>query len=148
MNTPRIPKGLIRTALYVAIGAGIVNVLLALAGKVMSAPPDTFGPYMTSSILGLTVGGVIAAAVVYIAMRRLYDDRNKADRHFIWLSVVVLMLSFIPDIAMPWSTDPDQVGWTYGIIGNLMLMHVVAAAPVMYFFPRTDKGAEQANATS
>lgn len=137
MNDTIISGAFIKTVALIVVGASVVNVILAVAGKILSSPPDTFGPYMYSSVIGLTVGGVVAAAAVYAAMRYFYTDAAKADRHFIILSVVVLIASFYPDIVMPWSSDPDQVGWTYGIIVNLMLMHVVAAWPVIRYFPKT-----------
>lgn len=136
MNTPIAAGPFIKTVALIAIGTSVANALLAYLGKVVSMPPDTFGPYMYSSVVGLTVGGVVAAAVVYAVFRRVFD-RAKADRYFIIVSIVVLIASFYPDVAMPWSTDLDQVGWTYGIIANLMLMHVVAAVPVMYYFTRS-----------
>lgn len=122
-------------AFFLALASALVgNVLLTFVGRMVSVPPETFGPYMYSIVIGLTVLGIFAAAVVYIALRSWYGDRAKADRSFIIVSVIALIVSMYPDLAMPWSTDPDQIGWTYGIIANLMLMHVVAALPVMYFF--------------
>jgi hypothetical protein len=125
-----------KTVALVAIATAVINSALAYAGKLISMPPDTFGPYMYSSVIGLTIGGVVAAAVVYLAIRYFVADAAKANRYFVILSWVALIVSFYPDIAMPWSTDADQIGWTYGIILNLMLMHVVAALPVIYYFPR------------
>jgi hypothetical protein len=89
---------------------------------------------MYSSVIGLTLGGVVAAAVVYYLMRRYIPDTAKANRWFLSLSWVVLIVSFYPDVAIQWSTDADQVGWSYGIIANLMLMHVLAGGLVMYYF--------------
>lgn len=121
----------------IAIVSAVINELLALVGRAVSAPPETFGPYMASSVVGLTLVGVVGAGIVYWGMRRwCAKDVAQINRRFIILSVVLLVLSFYPDVALPWSTDPDQVGWTYGIMANLMLMHVVAAGLVMYYFTK------------
>lgn len=138
MDTPLNLRLLGKRVALVAIGATIINALLGIIGKAVSNPPDTFGPYMASSIVGLTLLGVVGAGVVYAAMRWYFKDVAKTNRYFIWLSIILLVLSFYPDVAMPWSTDTDQVGWTYGIILNLMLMHVVAAVPVMYYFTKSE----------
>lgn len=138
MDTPLNLRLLGKRVALVAIGATIINVLLGIIGKAVSNPPDTFGPYMASSIVGLTLLGAVGAGVVYAAMRWYLKDTVKTNRYFIWLSTILLVLSFYPDVAMPWSTDADQVGWTYGIILNLMLMHVVAAVPVMYYFTQSE----------
>ena len=140
MNTNTLNyTSFIKTAVWVAAISCVGNILLTVAGKILSNPPETFGPYMYSSVIGLTLMGVVAAAIVYAAMRRYIADTAKANRWFIILSVVVLIASFYPDVALPWSTDADQVGWTYGIMANLMLMHVVAAVPVIYYFTRSSK---------
>jgi|GEM_PF-3080521 len=130
-------KDITKTVVIVAVVSSIINLALAVVGKMISQPPVTFGPYMTGPVIGLTVLGVVAAGVTFVAMHSWYTDTKKANKHFIILSVLVLIASFYPDVAMPWSTDPDQVGWTYGIMANLMLMHVVTAALVIYYFPRT-----------
>lgn len=136
MNTSLSVQGLSKTVGFVAVLSIIGNAILTAAGRAVSAPPDTFGPYMYSSVIGLTLAGVIAAGVVYLLMCRYYTDTTKANRYFFWLSIFVLVASFYPDVAMPWSTDADQVGWTYGIMANLMLMHVLAAGLVLYYFPK------------
>lgn len=138
MNTPLKFGVLGKRVALVAVASTIINVLLGIIGKAVSTPPDTFGPYMISSIISLTIAGVVAAGIVYAAMRRYVADTAMANRYFIWLSLVVLVVSFYPDVAMPWSTDADQVGWTYGIMANLMLMHVVAGGLVMYYFTKSE----------
>lgn len=121
---------------WVTLASVFGNMILAIVGRVVSMPPETFAPYMYSNVIGLTVGGVFAAAAVYYFMRRKYADAVRADRHFLILSIIVLFGSFYPDVVIPWETDPDDVGWTYGIIANLMLMHIVAGGLVMYYFTR------------
>ena len=89
-------------------------------------------------MIGLTVLGIVAAAVVYYVMRLKYTDAVKANKHFLIISWIVLILSFVPDILIPWMPDADLVGWTYVVIANLMLMHVVAGGLVMYYFTRRE----------
>lgn len=129
----------------VTILSVIGNVILAILGKVVSDTPDTFGPYMYMPVIGLTVAGVFAAAVVYYVMRLKYADALKANKHFLILSWIVLILSFVPDILIPWIPEADMVGWTYVVIANLMLMHVVAGGLVMYYFTRKELLPPQAN---
>lgn len=122
----------------VTILSVIGNVILAIVGRMVSDTPDTFGPYMYVPVIGLTVAGVVAAAVVYYIMRLKYADALKANKHFLIISWAVLILSFVPDILIPWLPDPDLVGWTIVVIINLMLMHVVAGGLVMYYFTRKE----------
>ncbi|HEX8993932.1 MAG TPA: hypothetical protein VF803_01625 [Candidatus Paceibacterota bacterium] len=136
MNTLRI-GAFSKTVALVALLSVIGNVILTWIGWRVSNPPTTFGPYDYPTVAGLTVAGVIAAGVVYLVMRYWSKaDVARINHNFIIISVIALLVSFIPDIMIPWSTDADQVGWTYGIIVNLMLMHVVAAGFVMYYFVR------------
>lgn len=128
-----------KTVAYVAIVSAIINAALAYIGKMLSMPPDTFGPYMYTSVAGLTIGGVIAAAIVYIIIRKMTPDVAKANKRFLVISIIALIVSFYPDIMLPYSPEPDDIGWTYGIIANLMLMHVVAAAFVMRLFVKQGK---------
>ena len=124
------------TVIIIAI-AEVANIALTALGKALSNPPETFGPYLYSSVIVLTAVGIIAAAIGYVVARYYYkSDAAKADRWFFIAGVVLLVVSFYPDIALPWSSDPDQVGWTYGIMANLMLMHVVVFIPIAYFYHR------------
>lgn len=129
----------------VTILSVIGNVILAILGRMVSDTPDTFGPYMYGPVIGLTVLGVFAAAVVYYVMRLKYTDALKANKYFLIISWIVLALSMIPDILIPWIPEADMVGWTIVVIANLMLMHVVAGGLVMHYFTRKELLPSQAN---
>lgn len=129
---------------FVVIVSVAINIALLIIGRILSAPPETFGPYMYSTVIGLTVLGIIAAAGVYIGIRKLYPDIARANKYFIIISIITLLVSFYPDIMLPYSNEPDDVGWTYGIIANLMLMHIPPAVFVMFFFTRRPQDGEQA----
>ena len=133
-------KNFIRAILYIAVLSTVINILLAVIGKNLSHTPDTFGPYMVSDILSLNILGVIGAAVVYVLFLSFIKDIKKANKAYLWISIILLILSFIPDIALPWSTDADSVGWTswWNII-NLMLMHVVTAYFIIKCFVYKNK---------
>lgn len=100
---------------------------------------------MYGPVIELTVLGVFAAAVVYYIMRLKYADALKANKHFLIISWIVLVLSFVPDILIPWIPEADMVGWTYVVIANLMLMHVVVEGLVMYYFTRKELLPSQVN---
>ena len=132
-------KTFTKTVALVALASTLINIALTYVGRMISSPPTAFGPYMYSSVIILTVVGVVAAGVVYIAMRKYFADVARANYLFLILSAIVLVVSFYPDVMLPYSTDSDQVGWTYGIMANLILMHVVAAVLVMYYFVRPER---------
>lgn len=138
METPLNIPMLVRRMVLVAAISIVANLLLAAIGKNVSHTPSTFGPYMNTSIVQLTLLGVIGSGVVYGLMRKYLKDAAKANLYFVWLSIVLLVISFYPDVSMPWASDPDQVGWTYGVVANLMLMHLIAAVAAMYFYTRPE----------
>ena len=127
----------------VALFSVIANVVLTYAGKVMSAPPSSFGPYMYSSVVWLTILGVICAALGYVAALWYFTEIRRAHRWYAICATIALLVSFYPDVAMPWSTDADQVGWTYGIIANLILMHIATYAIVLWYFLKYGDAATQ-----
>lgn len=54
-------RGMIAGILEAAVAATIGNLVLAAIGRALSAPPETFGPYMYGTVAALTG----AAAVSY-----------------------------------------------------------------------------------
>ena len=111
-----------------------INFVLLFLGKVLSAPSETFDPYWYSHVAFYTVVGVLTGALAYSILRMLISDVTRANKYFIILSTVILLISFHTDLLLVITTKPNYLGWTYVIIANLMLMHVVAAGLVMKFF--------------
>jgi H+/Cl- antiporter ClcA len=106
--------------------ASLINIFLAFLGRNFSHTPVTFGPYMYSPVISLTAIGVIFASFGYLILLKFFKDINKSEKWFYYIGIILTLISFLPDIMMPWSSDTDQVGWTLGSIFNLMLMHIVA----------------------
>ena len=129
-------RSLITWAAIAAVISVVVNCALMYIGQAVVPVPPTFGPYMLSSIIGLTVLGVVLAAAGYALSHWFYGNTRKANKYFILITLVLLVISFIPDIMIPYSTDPDQVGWNSVAIGNLLLMHVATAGIIVWSFTR------------
>jgi Family of unknown function (DUF6069) len=117
----------VRIVLAAAIALGIAIPLdLAIeasARRAFAVSPD-FEPFQ-GTVAPYTAGGVVLAAVVYAALRRV---RRDADRLYLRLAILALVLSWIPDIALLVIHDP---GATAPAVGSLMVMHTVAAATVV-----------------
>jgi hypothetical protein len=103
------------TAIAVVI-AVLANVLLrALAVAVFDIPQPEFEPLNLRPVILSTVGGVIAAGVVYALMGR-------RKRPFVIVAAVALILSLIAPLTID---DPNADAEA---VGTLIAMHVVAAA--------------------
>lgn len=106
-------------ALLFAIGPMVINPALPLHALAL-------GPVAVFSIMGS-----VGATIVYALMRHFMANPQKP---FIWLSIVVLLVSFIPDFLVIGKTTGPFAGGTVGTALLLMLMHVVAAGIIVYVF--------------
>ncbi len=129
-------RSLVRRTFWTVVVACVCNSLLAFVGALLSRPPSTFAPYQYFNVIGLTSFAVVGAAVVYALVRRRIADTVRANRFFTYVTLVVLVFSLYPNLLLPWSTDPAMLGWTYGIMINLSLMHAATAALVLYYFTK------------
>ena len=68
-------------------------------------------------------------------MGMIFKKRNR-NKDFVLISVAVLILSFIPDLLMPFSSDADNQGATWAIVFVLMLQHVIPAILVIFGFTK------------
>jgi hypothetical protein len=98
-----------------AAAAVIANVLLrALAVAAFDIPQPEFEELNLRPVILSTLGGVIAAGIVYAVIRR--------TRPFLIVAAVALLLSLIAPLTID---DPNADA---DAVGTLIAMHVVAAA--------------------
>lgn len=120
------------------VGA-IIAVLLVrwVAVALVDVPPE-FLPLAEPSAAGFfTTALGISAVVVYALLRRF---AKRPERTFRWVSVAVLLLSFVPDLWLLSGDGAQQFeGSTPGGVAILMVLHVVAAAVIV---PGLTLGAE------
>jgi hypothetical protein len=119
--------------------AGLVAVVLAVVGNVIVGTlaqalfeiPPQFAPFELPRYVLFTVIGVIGATVVFAVLARM---SQRPIPIFQRVAVVVLLLSFIPDLAMLF-TDAVPGATVPGVV-TLMVMHVVAAVVAIIVLPR------------
>ena len=122
-------------AAYVVIASVVANIVALAIMRMAFNAPATFSPFFYGSVIELTAAGVIAAAAVYVCMGLIFKKRDR-NKDFIWVSIVALILSFIPDLLLPFSSDADNAGATWPIVVALMLLHVIPAVFVILGFTR------------
>lgn len=111
----------------------LINVAILVIARATTGAPATFGPFMYSPVIILTILGVIGASIVYALIKKYSQNPS---RLFKIVSYVALVLSFIPDIQLPYSTDADNVGVTWVIVALLIVMHIVTALIVIRNFTK------------
>lgn len=109
----------------VAVNAAVVSIL----GPVVNNPTMPLMALTLMPVVMFTVIGTIGATIVYAIMRAMMADPKKA---FIWVSAVVLIVSFIPDYLIIGKTSGPFAGGTLPEALVLMLLHVVAAVIIVW----------------
>jgi hypothetical protein len=105
---------IVRATALAAVAAVLANVVLrALAVAAFDIPQPEFEPLNLRPVVVSTLGGVIAAGVVYALLAR---------RVFLIVAGVALILSLAAPLTID---DPDADAEA---VGTLIAMHVVAAA--------------------
>jgi hypothetical protein len=104
-------------AVVLAVAA---NVAVVFAADALSVAPD-FQAISVPPVAFLSAVGAAGATVVYWLLARSTDDRDAA---FVRVAAVVLVLSFVPDVAL---LAVDDAATVAGVL-VLMAMHVVVAA--------------------
>ena len=145
MQKLHITRAFIIRVVYVTVISVLSNVMVLAIARAVFKAPNTFSPFFYGSVIELTAAGVIAAAAVYVCMGLIFKKRDR-NKDFIWVSIVALVLSFIPDILLPFSSDADNAGATWPIVAALMLLHVIPAAFVIMGFTRGIKDTSIARA--
>ena len=116
------------TAIALVIAVPLNLAIEAIARQVFAVSPE-FEPFQ-GTVAPYTTGGLILAGATFAVLRRFV--RNAA-RVFVRLSIVALLLSWIPDVALLFINEP---GATVPAVASLMVMHTVAAAIVVTLLVR------------
>ncbi len=118
--------GVVSAAFSVLVNVSIVLVI----GSLNIAPG--FRPLSVPPVVFLTVLGAGAAVMVYGLLGRIVVD---VDRVFLRIAGVLLILSFVPDIAL---LVVDSSATVLGVV-VLMIMHVVVAGMSVGFLVYWDR---------
>ena len=130
----------VRTVLAAVIGAG-ANVAVLLAVQSAGIAPD-FRALAIPTVAFLSVVGAVGAAAVYAYLARRGED---ATRRFQRIAVAVLVVSFVPDVALLFVDEAATVA----AVLALMIMHVVVAAVCLVTIPSdANEAPEDPTATS
>ncbi len=119
----------------------VVNIIVLLIGRAAFPAPETFGPYTYNAVITLTAGGVIAAGIVYYLMASFWTKKfpqRNVNKDYSVLAYIMLVLSFIPDILLPFSAEADDAGATWPIVVVLCIMHVTAALICIKMFTKKE----------
>lgn len=115
---------------------GLVGAILAtltvrwVALATLDIPPEFLPLAGPGPTIFFTADAAIGAVVVFGLLRR-YTERP--ETLFRWIALAVLMLSFVPDLWLLSDSGVDAfAGATPAGVGVLMLMHVVAAAVIVW----------------
>jgi hypothetical protein len=110
--------------LLAAVVAVVGNIIVQVITNALVTIPAGFLPFQIPRIAIFSVVGVAGATGVFALLSRF----TQRPIHWFWItSVVVLLLSFVPNILMLIGTLPVPGTTVPGVI-SLMVMHVVAAA--------------------
>lgn len=125
MNATTSGNGTIESGVLIRRGAIALALSLVVNWIVLQAVlvgdlVEPFEPLEFPSVTSLTALGALGATAVYAAISRFADDPN---RTFTTVAVIVLGLSFIPDLALL-EVDPAA---TVPAVVVLMVMHVTVA---------------------
>lgn len=113
------------SGIYAGCAALVANLIILYFAK------PTAPAFMTLSVAPVsawTLLGTVGATCVFAYLRKKTAQPNK---FFIVTSLVVLLISFTPDVMLFGTTSPFFKGVTTTAIWVLMLMHVVAALMIV-----------------
>lgn len=119
-RTSERPQRSVRVRGGVAVGLAVLgNAVLVVGFDGLNVAPG-FDALTLPPVAFLSAAGAVGAAVVYWALSRYVTDE---DRVFVRVAAGVLVLSFVPDLAL---LALDPAATVPGVVA-LMVMHVTVA---------------------
>ena len=123
MTNGRISLGLLWVGLLAILASVGANVLVRLlAAATLDLSPASLELLDYGGVIVLTTFGVLGAVIVFALLVRF---ARRPILIFKWIAVVVLLLSFVPDVLLLVASVPGATALSVGV---LMSMHVVAWA--------------------
>lgn len=116
------------TAIALVVAIPLELAIEPFARQAFVVSPE-FEPFQ-GTVAPYTAGGLVLAGIVYAVVQRVFRDANRV---YIRLAIVALVLSWIPDVALLFINEP---GATVPAVASLMVMHAVAAAVVVTLLVR------------
>jgi Family of unknown function (DUF6069) len=105
-----------------AVPAVLGDALVSQIARQISGASAKFTPMQPAAYIPLTIIGLIAGALGWYTITRVSAQPGRILR---WLVPAVIVLSFIPDIAVGISKTLPHTTWAG--VAALMVMHVVVA---------------------
>ena len=118
-------------ALTGLVGSIVANLALWWAAVATLDIPPEFAPLASwGPVIFFTTIGALGAAGIFGIVRRRAE---RPEQVFRWIAVVVLLLSFLPDLWLLGDGAAETFpGATRVGVGVLMVMHTVAAAIIVW----------------
>jgi hypothetical protein len=129
-----------------AVAGALVATQVARAAAVTVLPiPADFQPLAgPGPVLFFTAVAAVGAVLVYAAVRRFTEG---PDIVFRWVAAVVLVLSIMPDLwLLTDSAEQAFPGATPVAVVVLIVLHIVAAVPIVWFLTTPAEGEARADA--
>jgi hypothetical protein len=121
----------------IAIVASIIaNVIVLYALRPVVSGPVVLHALNIGPVAVLTFIGALGATIVYAILRQFMRNPNKT---FIIISIIVFLLSLIPDYLLLGSTSVMAAGATVASVSTLMLMHTVAGLIIVWVLVKNTK---------
>ncbi len=130
---PALPASTaLKTGAVAGVAAAVVNVVVSAVARGPFGASDDFAPLTPGPIVMWTILGAIIGAVGW---RLIVTKKDDARALLVKLVPTVLVLSFLPDLALL-ATDAMPGQTTAGVLA-LMVMHVLTAAIVVTGYRRS-----------
>ncbi len=117
-----------------AIVALAFNALVRIVVRRTAHVPAAFDPFTWPPIVGATLAGIAAGAILYAILRAFLGERT--DRVFTIVAVAALVLSLITPVTLLWSNPPQYPGTTPLTVAALEVMHVSTAVATILALTR------------
>lgn len=124
------PRRLVLAGVAAAVASVVATVAIRAITVSVETVPSAFSPLHTSSVVFLTILGVVGATVACLALNALVASPLRTFRRVV---PIALTLSFIPDVSIWVSHAYEHTARTSTVV-PLLIMHVAVASICLFAF--------------